>query len=63
MVKSSMLNKFQRCLDTMLEGLPTKRWNEYINDGLKESREKFKPICGWNSIEESKHDKDKSKGE
>lgn len=33
-----------------------------MNDSLKESREKFKPIHGWISIEEFKHDKDKSKG-
>jgi len=46
MVKSSMLNEFQRCLNTMLEGLPPKRQNEWMNDGLKESREKFKPIHG-----------------
>jgi hypothetical protein len=46
----------------MLESLPTKRRIEWMNDGLKESKEKFKLIHGWNSIEESKHDKDQSKG-
>ncbi len=57
-----MLNEFQRCLNTMLESLPTKRRNQWMNDGLQESREKFKLIHGLNSIEKSKHDKDKSKG-
>jgi hypothetical protein len=46
----------------MLESLPTKRRNQWMNDGLQESREKFKLIHGLNSIEKSKHDKDKSKG-
>jgi hypothetical protein len=46
----------------MLESLPIKRWNDGMKDGLKESKEKFKLIHGWNSIKKSKHDKDKSKG-
>ncbi len=47
-----MLNEFQKCLNTMFEGLPTKRQNERMNDGLKQCRENFKLI----------HDNDKSKG-
>lgn len=42
-----MLNEFQKYLNTMFEGLPTKRGNEKMNDGLN-----FKLI----------HDNDKSKG-